>query len=155
MADNLAMAKPGHHFVADGLQLSWPIGGERQVVYFPPEQRSRRIQNRIVNGAIVETNDEPTIPPPEVVEGPRLFIGDEARKRLREPAPPVTRSQADPETKEVVQVPVRSLNLPRVEPGQKTPSFRAMRKSELVAYAEMHDVDSSGSKADIIARLEG
>lgn len=153
MADNLAMAKPGHAVTMDGLHLSWPIGGERQVVYFPPERRTRRILNRIVNGVIVETTDEPTEPVSEGVTTPQVYTGQEARDRLSQPAAPVTRSQADPDTKTIVQVPVRSLNLPRVEAGTRAPNLTSMRKDQLVAYADERGIDSTGTKADILERL--
>jgi hypothetical protein len=155
MPDNLTMAKPGHAVTMDGLHLSWPHGGEREIVYFPPKMRSRRIQNRIVNGVIMETDDPPTGPTIDVVQAPKLFTGEEARKLRAQPAGEVTRSQADPETKTVVQVPVRSMRMERVEAGEHATVRPArMRKSELVAYADYIGIDSSGTKADILARID-
>lgn len=89
--ENLAMRRPGTQFSADGLALSWPLGGERDVVHFPPEKRSERILQRIARGSIEEVDDQPTTPAETDDRVYRLLTGDEARRHKAEPAGPVIR----------------------------------------------------------------
>jgi hypothetical protein len=91
MGSNIAMRRPGTQFSGDGLSLSWPLGGERQVVSFPPEKRTPRIIQRIAQGQIIEVNDEPTDVAGDEARSYRLLTGDEARAHKAEPAGPVVR----------------------------------------------------------------
>jgi hypothetical protein len=106
MGKNLAMAREGSQVSMDGVDLSWPLGGERQVIK-QPENLSYRLRERILAGTIVETDDAVTKPAPGLDEGQRrLMTGDEAREYREIPAGPVTRLQFVREKGEAVQVPV-------------------------------------------------
>lgn len=93
---NLAMRQPGTQFSADGLDLSWPIGGEREVVAWPDENMTLRIRRRIAEGQISITDDAPTKSVANTAREYRLLTGEEARKHFLEPAGPVTRVVYEP-----------------------------------------------------------
>ena len=59
---NLAMRQPGTQFSGDGLDLSWPIGGEREVIAVADEELTLRVRRRIAEGQIVITDDKATKP---------------------------------------------------------------------------------------------
>jgi len=80
---NLAMAREGTQFSGDGVNLSWGLGGPREISP-KPEFLSRRLQLRIANGYIVETDDEATVPLPEDRHSKVLF-GDRAREVFDQP----------------------------------------------------------------------
>ena len=88
---NLAMRQPATQFSADGLELSWPLGGEREVVAWPEDKMSLRIKRRIAEGSIVIVDDKPTKSTQQNVREYRLLTGEDARKHMAEPAGPVTR----------------------------------------------------------------
>lgn len=94
---NLAMRSPATQFSADDLELSWPLGGEREVVAVPEEKLTLRIKRRIAEGHIVITDDKPTKKAAEA-RVYRLLTGEEARKKMAEPAGPVTRVVYHPAT---------------------------------------------------------
>ena len=85
------MRQPATQFSADGLDLSWPLGGEREVVAVPEDALTLRIRLRIAEGHIVIVNDEATKKIDEGVPANRLMTGEDARKHMAEPAGPVTR----------------------------------------------------------------
>lgn len=58
---NLTMGHEGHQFHGDGISLSWPKGGERQVVP-APDALSLRVKQRIAEGQIRYTDEEPNRP---------------------------------------------------------------------------------------------
>lgn len=86
----LAMRRPGTQFSGDGLSLSWPLGGEREVIEFSGV-RTPRITQRIAQGQIVEVQDPITPKPDEETRTYRLLTGEEARAHKSEPPGPVTR----------------------------------------------------------------
>lgn len=91
VSDNLAMRRPGTQFTRDGVNLSWPLGGEREVIHLPMDDRPATLKRRIAEGHIVETDDAPTT---HIEETPRVYkilTGDEAREHKAIPAGPVTR----------------------------------------------------------------
>jgi hypothetical protein len=93
---NLAMREPGHQFSGDGLDLSWPQSGEREIVAWPEEKMTLRIKRRIAEGQIVITNDKPTKSAEGTARTYTLLTGEDARKRMAEPAGPVTRVVYEP-----------------------------------------------------------
>lgn len=95
---NLAMRQPGSQFSGDGIDLSWPIGGEREVLAVPDEDMTLRIRRRIAEGQIVITDDKPTKSADTDAREYKLLTGEEARKRMAEPAGPVTRVVYHPAT---------------------------------------------------------
>jgi hypothetical protein len=99
---NLAMRQPGKQFSGDGLNLSWPLGGEREIVEVSDEQlaASLRIRRRIAEGQIVITDEKANKVPGEGEREYRLLTGEEARKHFEEPAGPVTRVVYSPATPE-------------------------------------------------------
>ena len=97
---NLAMRLPGTQFSADNLDLSWPLGGEREVKFVPDEGMSLRIKLRIAEGNIVIVDDEPTEVLGSQAREYRLLTGAEARAHMAEPAGPVTRVVYHPATPE-------------------------------------------------------
>lgn len=97
---NLAMRLPATQFSADGLDLAWPLGGEREVVAVPDEKLTLRIRRRIAEGNIVITDDAPTKEIDNQAREYRLLTGEEARKHMAEPAGPVTRVVYHPATPE-------------------------------------------------------
>lgn len=97
---NLAMRQPATQFSADGLDLSWPLGGDREVVAWPDEKMSLRIKRRIAEGSIVIVDDKPTKTIEQNTREYRLLTGEEARERMAEPAGPVTRVVYHPATPE-------------------------------------------------------
>lgn len=97
---NLAMRQPGSQFSGDGIELSWPIGGEREVLAVPDEDMTLRIRQRIAEGSISITDDKPTKSAETDAREYKLFTGEEARKRMAEPAGPVTRVVYRPSTPE-------------------------------------------------------
>jgi hypothetical protein len=111
MGANLAMAEEGTMVAMDGLSLSWPKGGPRQVVKKP--HLSIRLKNRITNGVIVETDDPVTEEAGQRnVIARKLMTGDEAREYRKKPAGPVRRMQFDRETKQGKMVPIRKVETP-------------------------------------------
>jgi hypothetical protein len=95
---NLAMRRPGTQFSADGLDLAWPLGGEREVVAVPDENLTIRIRRRIAEGSIQIVDDKPTKEVDNQARVYRLLTGEEARKHFEEPAGPVTRVVYHPAT---------------------------------------------------------
>lgn len=83
---NLKMAREGSQFAGDGVNLSWPLGGNREISP-KPEFLSRRLQLRIANGSILETDEEATVELPET-EISRILTGQAARDRMAEPGTP-------------------------------------------------------------------
>lgn len=94
------MRQPGSQFSGDGIDLSWPIGGEREVLAVPDEDMTLRIRRRIAEGQIVITDDKPTGTADSGAREYKLLTGEEARKRMAEPAGPVTRVVYHPATPE-------------------------------------------------------
>lgn len=88
---NLAMRQPASQFSSDGVDLSWPLGGEREVVAVPDEKMTLRIKRRVAEGQIVIVDDKPTKSAGEGEREYRLLTGEDARKHMAEPAGPVTR----------------------------------------------------------------
>lgn len=88
---NLAMRQPGTQFSGDGLSLSWPLGGEREVVAVPDDMMSLRIRRRVAEGQISIVDDAPTQKADADAREYRLLTGEEARAHFDEPAGPVTR----------------------------------------------------------------
>lgn len=88
---NLAMRRPGTQFSADDIDLSWPIGGEREVRAVPEEKMTLRVRRRIAEGSIQITDDKPTPSHDNDAREYVLLTGEEARRRMAEPAGPVTR----------------------------------------------------------------
>lgn len=80
---NIAMARHGTQFSGDGVNLSWPLNGQREVSP-KPEVLSTRLLLRIANGYIVETDEEATISLPEEPSNGLLF-GADARRVFDEP----------------------------------------------------------------------
>lgn len=97
---NLAMRLPATQFSRDGLDLSWPLGGEREVVAVPEEKMTLGIRRRIAEGSIVIVDDAPTKSAEGDARVYRLLTGKEARDHFNEPAGPVTRVVYRPATPE-------------------------------------------------------
>lgn len=121
----IAMAREGSQYSRNGISLSWPFGGEREVISL--KEVPLDIERAIVEGRIAKV----TLPvtkraAPEATQ--RLLTGDEARAHKAIPAPPVTRSKFV--GGELVQVPVidianlpprEEIGVPAVEEGEKGP----------------------------------
>lgn len=84
---NLTMGHEGHQFHGDGVSLSWPKGGERQVVPAPDAPLSLRIKQRIAEGQIRYTDEEPNRP--AWVNPASLITGRTGGRRRRQSVPPV------------------------------------------------------------------
>lgn len=97
---NLAMRLPATQFSADGLDLAWPLGGEREVVAVDEDKLTLRIKRRIAEGQIQIVDDKPTKEIDNQAREYRLLTGEEARKHMAEPAGPVTRVVYHPATPE-------------------------------------------------------
>lgn len=87
-----AMAVEGTAFIRDGIDLSWPAGGVRDVIEFDPAafggDLPMAFRMRLLNDVIVETDDPPNKAVTE--ETPyRVYEGAEAREIKEEPAGPV------------------------------------------------------------------
>ena len=110
---NYKMAKPGHHFAEEGVNIAWGLGrAASDVVSVPIARQSPRFKQRVLAGVIVETKDPlTTVTGTDDVREYRLLTGDEARAVKAEPPGPVTRSMYNPVTGELMQVEV---GLPRV-----------------------------------------
>jgi hypothetical protein len=91
VSDNLAMAKEGSQYtdLATGFSLSWPMGGLREVVTLPEEERSVNVRRRIVEQQIVEVDLPATATAEDTTHPYRLLTGEEARKVKSEVAGPV------------------------------------------------------------------
>lgn len=99
MSDFLAMGREASQFSADGISVSWPQGGRREVVEMPPGRRSMRIKRMVTEGFLVEV-DGPATKLPNKVTGDeripyedRLMAGNSprARESLAQAAGPVVR----------------------------------------------------------------
>lgn len=93
---NLAMRQPGTLFVGDGVDLSWPIGGDREVIAVDEDKMSLRIRRQIAEGHIAIVDDKPTKKAEGDAREYKLLTGEEARKVFDEPAGPVTRVIYEP-----------------------------------------------------------
>lgn len=134
---NLAMRMPGTLFSGDGLDLSWPLNGEREVVAKSEEEMTLRVRQRIAEGNIVIVDDAPTKGPDNQSREYRLLTGEEARKHMAEPAGPVTRvvyHPATPEDEQDYQLEVQSVRT-------NSPTFIAAQKAAAeeaeTAHAEL------------------
>jgi hypothetical protein len=129
------MATEGTQFtetLPDGRQfsLSWPVGAEREVMSVSAEDQTRRFQNRVGAGSIVETDDKATkqVPDEGTALERRILHGDEARERMAQPAEPVTRKAFDPVQGETVDVPLGRLEAVVADPDRETPSPEAVKE---------------------------
>ena len=148
---NYAMAKEGTQFtetLPDGRQisLSWPVGGTREVVSVPAEAQTRRFQNRVGAGSVVETDDAANkkIPPEDSAPERRILRGDEARARLEEPAEPVTRKAFDPAQGETVDIPLGGLTTAFDPADTETPSPVAVK--EELAQRQTNEAQEEAAK---------
>jgi hypothetical protein len=95
----LAMAREGKGYFGDGIDLSWPIGGEREVIEVSEDQAEWpfRLRERFMNGSIVEVGDDADVTPRRVApEMGRLMLGGspEALAHVGVPAPSMVRARA-------------------------------------------------------------
>lgn len=90
MSSRLTMAREGTLIVADGISLSWPEHGEREVIDLPAEERGPRIRRAVFEGKVIET-DLPATTTGPLMPAPRLLQGEEARRHFAEPAGPIVR----------------------------------------------------------------
>jgi hypothetical protein len=105
MSDFIAMATEGTMYARDGVELSWPKGGQREVIELPADRRPYPVQLRITNGVIVEV-DGPATPRAQRVLRPTVLTGPEARRVRSEPAGPVTRRVYERATDSLRTVPI-------------------------------------------------
>ena len=134
---NLAMRLPGTQFSADNLDLSWPLGGEREVKSVPDEGMSLRIKLRIAEGNIVIVDDEPTEVLGSQAREYRLLTGAEARAHMAEPAGPVTRvvyHPATPEDEREYQLEVQEV---QTESDRFIETQREQAEADQAAHAEI------------------
>jgi hypothetical protein len=92
MKKRYAMAQEGSAFIRDGVDLSWPQGGQREVVELESDDLSTAFKMRLMNGVIAEVEDEATKLAVEPTPY-RVYEGEEARRVMEEPAGPVTVKQ--------------------------------------------------------------
>ncbi len=90
VSDNIAMAREGTQFTADGISISWPWNGVRQVMRIPAPDRPLSFRRRVAEGHIVETDLPATdVYEPGKISDYRLLTGEEARRHKAIPAGPV------------------------------------------------------------------
>lgn len=131
---NLSMRLPGTQFSADGLDIAWPLGGQREVVAVPDDRVSLRIKRRIAEGNIAIVDDTPTREIDTQAREYRLLTGEEARAHMAEPAGPVTRVVYHPadSTKDRE----RQLEVQSVEATSE--HFREAQAADVAAAEEAH-----------------
>jgi hypothetical protein len=88
MKKRYAMTIEGSAFIRDGVDLSWPQGGARDVVELEEDDLSDAFRMRLMNRVIAEV-DEPANKLAFEPTPYKVFEGDEARKIMSEPAGPV------------------------------------------------------------------
>lgn len=115
-----AMAKEGSMFVGDGVSLSWPFNGEREVVELEERSLPSRLRHRVANGIVAEVTDEPTKKAVEPTPY-KLSTGAEAKAIMEQPAGPVKVIRHNRHTGEVKEVVVRETRpTPEPEPEVET-----------------------------------
>lgn len=147
---NLAMRQPGTQFSGDGIDLSWPIGGEREVVKVADEDVSIRIRRRIAEGQIVITDDKPTKQADSDARVYKLLTGEEARARMAEPAGPVTRvvyHPATPEDEKYWNPTIQSLET-ESETFKQAQAVRAQVAEEEHAALTQRQIDAEKAAAE-------
>lgn len=150
---NLAMRQPGSQFSKDGLDLSWPLGGEREIVDWPEEKMTLEIRRRIAEGNIVITNEKANTVPGEGERVYRLLTGDEARKHFDEPAGPVTRvvyHPATPEDERDYQLEVQSVQgtSERAEKAQEQAAERAEAEHAAISKRQIAAEKEAAKEAE-------
>lgn len=88
-----AMAAEGSAFCRDGIDLSWPRGGAREVIELDPKAAPESFRLRVHHGVIEEVEG---LEATKVMDAPtpyRLYEGEEARAVRAEPAAPVVVTQ--------------------------------------------------------------
>ena len=112
MKRRYAMGNPKTLFVGDGISLSWPWGGQREVIEIDdadfPEGLPPRFRARIAEGSIAEV-DLPVTNELRTVAPQKLYSGAEARAILAEPAGDPFMTQLDPITGQPKQVPMMAV----------------------------------------------
>lgn len=144
---NLAMRLPGTMFSGDGLDVSWPLGGEREVVAKTEEEMTLRIRQRIAEGNIVIVDDAPTKGPDNQSREYRLLTGDEAREHMAEPAGPVTRvvyHPATPDDEKEYQLEVKEV---QADSPLYVASQQAAAEAAEAAHAEVARRQADAEKA--------
>lgn len=153
---NLAMRQPGSQFTEGVTAISWPIGGEREVVAVPDEDMTLRIRRRIAEGQIVITDDKPTTSADTDAREYKLLTGEEARKRIAEPAGPVTRvvyRPAVPEDDEEVTLEIPSIETDPVIVKEQAAEREAEDRSAALAKEKAEAEHAAAvAKADAEAK---
>jgi hypothetical protein len=112
MKRRYAMGNPKTLFVGDGISLSWPWGGQREVVEIDdadfPEGLPPRVRARIAEGSIVEV-DLPVTNELRTVAPQRLYEGEEARAILAQPPTDPFMTELDRLTGQPKQIPMMAV----------------------------------------------
>lgn len=101
-----AMAKEGNTFLGEGINLSWPYNGEREVVELEEKSLPGRFRQRVANGVIEEVIEEITKPSVEPTPY-RLLTREEAKAHMAIPPGPVVVTRHNRQTGEDKEIVIR------------------------------------------------
>lgn len=171
---NVKLTGQGRSYTQSGVNISWPYGREASEVAAPPSNGRwpREVQEAVLSGKLAYTDGDATPSNAQGVGVARVLSRKEARERNAQPAGPVVMRvrRKDGTTAEVE---AKAPEVPKREPVDYTiePPLMVEGATEEPAEAEGHDLSElskgelemmadelglpkSGTKADLIERIE-
>lgn len=139
MPKRYALAHEGRLYHDQGISISWPHGGQREVVEVGDQPPGGRFRDAVAQGYLVEVDDEPTKPSGPAETPYVLYTGEEARAKLAEPAGPVIFSEpvkgGGTRDVQAIEPPVRSAEPAR--PSQRPPAVKTTTVSDVPGKADL------------------
>lgn len=160
-AENLAMAREGTQY-SDPMgrySLSWPYGGEREVIQIPHDERDGRLERRVTEGFIEETEDAANKEMGGALANAVVLTGEAAKEHMKIPVPESGigfKAFSIHEEATIDDVAEATEGTPQTEeedPNADLDSRAHRADLDAIAAAEDVDISEASNKAEVIGAI--